>query len=390
MVGRRLDGGSCLRWAMSVPAKYEVSTGAYQYDGYNNKYDPLFVATHSSSIPYRTITRSSKLLLLAKTSVFTLQLNARFKKMARKKQDKPADYIVPLNINGLQGRVLHIPGPKSATREVLFVYGHHSSLERWFGIAKFISRYADVTMPDLPGFGGMDSFYKIGKDASIDNYADYLASFIKMRYRRRRPVVVGMSFGFIVVTRMLQRSPALIKKIDMLVSFAGFAHKDDFTFSKARWRTYYYLTKVFSRPLPALFFRYVVLQPVFLRAVYRHTHNAKEKFDGVVGEELEEITKFEIKLWHENDVRSYMKTTTEFLNLNNCTKQIDMPVNHIAVAADQYFDNNRVEQHFRVIFNDFILLKTLRLSKHAPSVIADEKAAAAFIPPTLRKLLKAD
>lgn len=308
--------------------------------------------------------------------------------MAAKKSNNPADYIVPLNINGLEGRMLRIPGPKKTNREVLFVYGHHSSLERWWGIVKFISRYATVTMPDLPGFGGMDSFYKIGKDARIDNYADYLASFIKWRYKRSKPVVVGMSFGFIVVTRMLQRYPELVKKIGMIVSFAGFAHKDDFTFSKTRWRGYFYAAKFFTLRLPALFFRYVVLHPSILRAAYHRTNNAKEKFEGIVGEELEEITRFEIKLWHDNDVRSYMKTTTEFLNLNNCTKQIDAPVYHIAVAADRYFDNNRVEQHFRVIYNDFILLKTLKLSNHAPSVIADEKAAAAFIPPSLRKLLK--
>ncbi len=305
-----------------------------------------------------------------------------------KKSNNPADYIVPLNMNGMEGRMLHIPGPKRSSREVLFVYGHHSSLERWWGIAKFISRYATVTMPDLPGFGAMDSFYKIGKDASLDNYADYLAAFIKMRYKRKKPVVVGMSFGFIVVTRMLQRCPELTKKIAMIVSFAGFAHKDDFTFSKARWRSYYYLSKFFSRRLPALFFRYICLHPAILRFAYRRTHNAKEKFEGIVGEELEEITRFEIRLWHENDVRSYMKTTTEFLNLDNCKKQIDAPVYHIAVAADRYFDNNRVEQHFRVIFNDFILLKTLKLSNHAPSVIADEKAAAEFIPMSLRRMLK--
>lgn len=308
--------------------------------------------------------------------------------MARKKANNPADFIVPLNMNGLDGRMLYLPGPKNAKHEVLFIYGHHSSLERWWGIAKFLSRYAAVTMPDLPGFGGMDSFYKIGKDASLDNYADYMASFVKMRYKRRRPVVVGMSFGFIVATRMLQRCPELIKKIDMLVSFAGFAHHDDFTFSKTRWRLYYLASKFFAHRAPALFFRYVCLHPAVLRFAYKRTHNAKEKFDGIVGEELEEITRFEIKLWHDNDVRSYMKTTYDFLKLNNCTKQIDMPVNHIAVAADRYFDNNRVEQHFRVIFNDFNLLTTLSLSNHAPSVIADEKAAAAFIPPKLRQLLK--
>jgi pimeloyl-ACP methyl ester carboxylesterase len=310
--------------------------------------------------------------------------------MADKKPIDPADFIMPLNMNGLEGRMLHLPGPKNAKREVLFVYGHHSNLERWWGIAKFISHYASVTMPDLPGFGGMDSFYKIGKEASIDNYADYLAAFIKLRYKRKKVVVVGMSFGFTVATRMLQRCPELINKIDFLVSFAGFAHRDDFTFSKTRWRFYYHLSRFFTHRLSALFFRYVVLHPTILRAAYKRTHNAKEKFDGVVGEELEEITRFEIKLWHENDVRTYMRTTAEFLNLDNCTKHVALPVYHIAVSADRYFDNHRVEQHFRVIYSDFILLKTLKLSNHAPSVIADEKAAAAFIPPKFRQLLRKD
>ena len=243
-------------------------------------------------------------------------------------------------------------------------------------------------MPDLPGFGAMDSFYTIGKDARIDNYADYLASFVKLRYKRKKVMIVGMSFGFIVVTRMLQRCPDLIKKVELLVSFAGFAHRDDFIFTKTRWRFYYYAAKFFTHRLPALFFRYVCLHPAVLRAAYGRTHNAKQKFEGIVGEELEEITRFEIKLWHDNDVRSYMKTTTEFLNLNNCNKQVNMPVHHLGVAADRYFDNLRVEQHFRVIFSDFILLKTLKISNHAPSVIADEKAAAVFIPPQLRRMLQ--
>jgi pimeloyl-ACP methyl ester carboxylesterase len=310
--------------------------------------------------------------------------------MTKKASQNPADFIQPLNMNGMQGRVLHLPHPKGSGREVLFVYGHHSSLERWWGIAKLINRYAAVTMPDLPGFGGMDSFFKIGKDASIDNYADYLASFIKMRYKRRRVSLVGMSFGFVVATRMLQRCPELIGKVDILVSFAGFAHKDDFKFTKPRWFLYRYGAAIFKHKLPAFVFRYVFLHPFILRTIYGRTHNAKEKFEGVTGEELEEITKFEIHLWHSNEVRSYMQTTYEFLELNNCNASVDLPVYHIAVAGDRYFDNRLVEQHFRVIFSDYILVKELDLANHAPSVLADEKAAAAFVPIKLRRMLQKD
>jgi len=290
-------------------------------------------------------------------------------------------------MNGLQGRMLHMPAPKGKNREILFVYGHHSSLERWFGVMLNLNRYGAVTMPDLPGFGGMDSFYKLGDRATIDNLADYLAAFIKMRYKRRRVTIAGMSLGFVIVTRMLQRYPDLAKKVDLLVSFAGFAHRDDFTFSKRRHFMYLTMARVFCLPVTSSFFRHVLLNPLLLKTVYRHTHNAKDKFHGLVEEELEEMLRFEVRLWHDNDVRTYMQTSKEFLTLDNCTVKVNLPVYHLAVQNDRYFDNNVVEQHFRVIFSDYHLLADLSIGNHAPSVIADAKAAAPFVPPKLRRLL---
>src|SRR3982750_849342 len=187
--------------------------------------------------------------------------------MAKKLPKNPADYIVPLNINGLDGRMLHMPAPKNkpSNKEILFVYGHHSSLERWWGLAQVLNRYGAVTMPDLPGFGGMDSFYTIGKKPTIDNLADYLAAFIKLRYKRKKVVIAGMSFGFVVATRMLQRYPELTKKVTLLISIVGFAHKEDFTFSKPRYYGYLWGTRILSRKSPSTFFRYVVLHPYILR-----------------------------------------------------------------------------------------------------------------------------
>jgi len=299
----------------------------------------------------------------------------------------PSDYIVPLNMNGLQGRMLHMKAPKGKSREILFVYGHHSSLERWFGLMQNLNRYGAVTMPDLPGFGGMDSFYKIGDKATLDNLADYLAAFIKMRYKRRRVTIAGMSLGFVIVTRMLQRYPDLTKKVDMLISIAGFAHKDDFMFTKRRHFMYLSMARFFSLPVASSFFRHVLLSPLLLKTVYKHTHNAKNKFHGLVEEELEEMLNFEVRLWHDNDVRTYMQTSKEFLTLDNCKVKVDLPVHHVAISEDRYFDNHVVEQHFRVIFNDYHELANLSIGNHAPSVIADAKAAAPFVPPKLRRLL---
>jgi len=43
-----------------------------------------------------------------------------------------------------------------------------------------------VTHAGSAGIRGMDSFYKIGRAPTLDAFADYLAAFIKMRYRNRR------------------------------------------------------------------------------------------------------------------------------------------------------------------------------------------------------------
>lgn len=310
--------------------------------------------------------------------------------MPKKATANPADFIMPLNINGLEGRMLHMPAParkKKSDTEIMFVYGHHSSLERWWGLMLALNHYGAVTMPDLPGFGGMDSFYKIGKKPTIDNLADYLAAFVKLRYKRKKVVIAGLSFGFVVATRMLQRYPELTKKVVLLVSIVGFAHRDDFTFSKPRYYSYLLGTKVFSTRPTAAFFRSVVLHPWVLRAAYARTHNAKSKFQSAESaDEFNRLMDFEINLWHENDVRTYMYTTAQFLTLDNCQRQVDLPLWHISAQADHYFDNNVVEQHLRIIFKDFHHVQS-KLTTHAPSVIADEKAAAALVPSRLRREL---
>ena len=90
---------------------------------------------------------------------------------------QPADYIQPLNINGLEGRMLHVPAPPKKHREILLLYGHHAKLERWWSLVENLQQYGSVTMPDLPGFGGMDSFYRVHRRPTIDAFADYLADY---------------------------------------------------------------------------------------------------------------------------------------------------------------------------------------------------------------------
>jgi pimeloyl-ACP methyl ester carboxylesterase len=310
--------------------------------------------------------------------------------MPKKASRNPADYIVPLNMNGLEGRMLRLPAPatkQAAGREILFVYGLHSSLERWWGAIQVLNRYGAVTVPDLPGFGGMDSFYKIGKKPTLDNLADYMASFIKLRYRNKKVVIVGLSFGFIVITRMLQRYPDMTKKVTLLVSIVGFAHHDDFTFSKPRYYTYLYGTRLLSYRIPAALFHHIALNPWLLRTFYGHTHNAKHKFAQAKDpEELKRYKDVEVGLWRNNDARTWGFTVAEFLTFDNCRVRVNLPVWHVAAKSDNYFDHHLVEQHMRVIFSGFNSGE-FKMTAHAPTVMADEKAAAGLLPPKLRRVL---
>lgn len=286
------------------------------------------------------------------------------------KTDKqPDDYISAININGLEGRMLHLPAPSATyNKEILFIYGHHSSIERWWGLAQAFNQYGPVTVPDLPGFGGMDPTYKIGKAATIDNLADYLASFVRMRYKRRRLVIVGLSFGFTVVTRMLQKNPDLAKKVDFLVSAAGFAHKDDFRMPPKKKMFLTSVCAIALNPVMAKVLHFFVSRKFILKIMYGKSKN--DKYVDVTDDTLfDKMMDMETTLWRINDSRTQAKTTFEMFNLDNCQKKIDLPVWHVYSPHDNYFDNTLVEQHYRIIFSSYNDAAAQDL-KHSPSVIA--------------------
>ena len=305
-----------------------------------------------------------------------------------KKDAQPADYIQPLYINGMNGRMLSLPAPKNTKREILVLYGHHALLERWWGLVQNFNMYGAVTMPDLPGFGGMDSFFKIGQKATLDNYADYLAAFIKMRYKRKRVTIVGVSFGFLVTTRMLQRYPELASRVDLLISAAGFMRKDDFVFSRRRWLSYRYGAALMAIPPMPFIFRHLALNSRVLRMAYARTNNAKHKFAQANGqEEFDLMMDMEVNLWQQNDVRTYMQTTVQLLTVDNCQTPINLPVWHVYTKHDHFFDHTIVEQHMRVVFSEFYGAP-IKLKSHTISVLANKQDSADMIPAALRRAIR--
>lgn len=305
-----------------------------------------------------------------------------------KKLASPADNIQPLNMNGLEGRMLYVPAAKkTAKREILLIYGHHALLERWWGLVENLVEYGNVTMPDLPGFGGMDSFAKIGRKPTIDTYADYLASFIKLRYKKQRITIAAISFGFVVATRMLQRYPELASKVDLTVSVVGFMHRNDFHFSPTTRRIYSRVTRFLSRKPVAFLIRYVALNKYVIRNLYIRLPAGRRRFIDMDPDEFAVMMDFEVELWQRNDVSTHWATTSEFLQLDNCQQKINVPVWHVASKFDHYFKNDVVEQHQRVVYSDYHRA-TMNSKAHTPSIIADKKGLGIMVPAGLRAELR--
>lgn len=296
------------------------------------------------------------------------------------------EFIAPLNMNGLQGRMLRVPASGSSKAEILLVYGHHARLERWWGLVDNLRDYGNVTMPDLPGFGGMQSFHKIGQKPTIDTYADYLAAFIRLRYKRRRIAIVGISFGFVIATRMLQRYPDLAGKVDLLASLVGFMHYDDFLLKPYERRAARLAARIFSIPPMPLFLRYIWLNGPVIRSIYVRTPSGKKRLSAMDPVAGKAQLDYDVMLWQTNDVRSHWYTMYEFLGINNCGVKIDLPVWHVASMNDHFFDNDIVEQHMQVVFSEYH--KALIDAKaHTPSMLADKTEMGVMLPDGLRQAL---
>lgn len=309
--------------------------------------------------------------------------------MAKIEAHEPAEYIHALNMNGLNGRMLKAPPSKrTAKREILLIYGHHALLERWWGLVENLQDFGAVTVPDLPGFGGMDSFAKIHRKPTVDNYADYLAAFIKMEYKKRPITIVGISFGFVVATRMLQRYPEMAKRVNLLISIVGFMHRDDFLFPPRVRRLYQRTTGLMGTHLVAWLIRYTCLNGFVIKNIYSRIGAGKRRFLEMDPANFQTLMDFEVQLWQANDVRTHWLTTSEFLNIDNCRQQIDLSVWHVASSHDHYFNNHYVEQHMQVVFNDYNR-GVMQSKAHTPSVLGDKKELGIMLPANVRKALRA-
>ncbi len=305
--------------------------------------------------------------------------------MAKKQLSNPAEYIEPLYMNGLRGRMLRLKASPRKQKEILIVYGEHTSLERIFGLAEALNSYGGVTVPDLPGFGGMQSFYKLNEKPSTDNMADYLAAFIKLRYKNRRFSVVAVGYGFSILTRVLQRYPEIVKKVDLLVSLGGYVHHEDLHISKIDYYNLRLSSGLLSKqPMASL--AKLFIRPALIRWTYQTFNSKSPKLSGVSAEEREQRIAFEIHLWRTNDLRTQMYCTSTALKLDLCNAQVDLPVYHVRLKQGRDINEDVAEQHLNVVYKKVHIYNSSLKIPNLSTAFFDTKDSNRLIPVSLKKL----
>lgn len=279
--------------------------------------------------------------------------------MVKSKSEVPKKFIIPLYVNRLHGRMLRLPPRKTGSSEILIVYGLQSSLDQVYNLAKQLNSLGGVTVVDLPGFGGMNSFYKIGEKPSTDRFADYLAALIKLKFSRKKLNIVGVSYGFAVTVRMLQKYPELASKVFTLVSVEGYVHSEDFNLKSGDILLFRSVTKILSLKFPAWLADKLILRPSIMKFTYNIALQPKAISDSKKHSiERKSGADSKIRLWKQNDLRTYMATSADILKLNLCDQQIDLVVYQIFDRNKNRFKEDVLEQHLKVIFKKAYIFKS--------------------------------
>lgn len=304
--------------------------------------------------------------------------------MYRKLRDLAAPMISPLTVQGMRGRMLVHPSRKAgAGRTIVYVYGIHGSLERFYGVINFLARFGRVVVPDLPGFGGMETFYKVGKQPTLDAYGDYVAEFIQQELPEGKLTLVGLSLGFVVITRMLVRHPELNERVDLVISAMGMADGRDLNMKPPlRWLVEALVSLGHVRAL-ANTIQYFATRQWMLRLSYSGNN---PKMKALPPKDRPGLIEFESYLWKCNDMQTYCVMMKQLFLLRQPGAKVPLTVHHIETQHDHWLNTDSAEKHIGSIYQKLVLHDS-QLIHHGGVAYADEAEAEHIIPAGVVKLL---
>jgi len=298
-------------------------------------------------------------------------------------------HIKPYIFNDLQGRYGHWPArDATATRTFVVVYGQHASIERLIPIVEALREFGDVYVADNPGFGGMEAAYKVGNYPDLPFYAAHLNHFITEHIPADRQLtLLGISFGFQMITELVANYPAVAARTETAISFVGFVNPGDFD---APPLYTFILLKVLANGsrtrLGAGLFKLVVHEPVIV-GIYRATKPIQAKFKTLSGPEAKRYAREQARLWVINDHRTHGATAWDFFKKNDLTMyRSNVPAIHIGVPNDHIFDNTKVAEELKAMYKEITIME-LNLPNHAPLDIDTPEQVRAILPPALLPVL---
>jgi pimeloyl-ACP methyl ester carboxylesterase len=94
------------------------------------------------------------------------------------------------------------PSAKPNAKVIIFIHGYRGNHHGLEAIAGALDDF-NVIIPDLPGFGESTPF---AGEHTIENYASWLGAFIEKLAPRKKPILLGHSFGSIVCSAFASKS----------------------------------------------------------------------------------------------------------------------------------------------------------------------------------------
>lgn len=257
-----------------------------------------------------------------------------------------------------------------------------------YPIASFLRDYGEVSLPDLPGIGGMDSFYRIGLTPTLDTYADYLYTVLKTRGLRKQVDIVAMSFGFLVVTRMLQRHPDSQEWIDNVISFVGFGRSTDFKNIEKKRRTYVPISRIFSTKLGSWMVSTLIFNPLTLRLMFSLFRLFNPKYQHAMKNDRAASERMELDLWQKNDARTRFAIYQLFFTFDLTRHETKLPVrlHDMTTKTDQYLDHRRINESLKLLYAN-VSSSHANMALHAPSIIGTESEVRAMFSKEVKSIL---
>ena len=277
-----------------------------------------------------------------------------------------------------------------SNHKILFLYGSQALLERYKAITENFSEYGEVITPDLPGLGGMDSFYKIGMVPTIDNYADYVAAVIAYKFKNNESfTIVGFSFGMQIATNLLQRYPDLAPRVGLLVSMFGVVDSESIKFARHTRVLYRPLLKIMGTPFLSGLGSVVMASPLFGWTVRRLRTGQLKQYPDIQANPamIAPIIDMELRMWRTNDIRTAAYSWLQFLAYKAPTNTVNLKLVHIFAPVDKYVDHAKLIEKFSSIYQGGVEEYQADVVKHSPYVTAGASEVKDTIPTEVRKQL---